>query len=391
MQSTLNEPAAAWEQVAPLLDEAMGRLGETDRNAVVLRYFENKSAREVAATLKLNEAAAHKRLSRALEKLRKFFTRRGVTLSAAAIAGAVSANSVQAAPAGLAQTISAVALTKGVAAGGPTLALVKGALKLMAWTKAKLAAGVVVGVLLAAGTTTVVVEEMARSQGPAWANDAGNWKPDSRTLDKLPPAFILRPTRFPRSGGTVMSTAYPNNHTRILSLNLSLAQLVTSAFAYDQTRCVFPDPLPVERYDLLFTLPEDYHPALQAELHSRFGLSAQVEKRTVEVWLLQVRTPNAPGLEKSTGDENSWRSSPYETHLRGQRVADTLVWLENALGRPIIDQTGLTGRYDMDLNWQPGPGQSEADALRQALPDQLGLELVPGREPVDMLVVEKVK
>ena len=83
----------------------MGRLGETDRNAIVLRFFENKTAREVGAALKLTEAAANKRVNRALEKLRKIFSRRGVTLSGAIIAGAVSANSVQAAPAGLAATI----------------------------------------------------------------------------------------------------------------------------------------------------------------------------------------------------------------------------------------------------------------------------------------------
>jgi len=56
-----------------LLDEAMRRLGEADRNAVVLRFFENKTAQEVATTLKLNEGAARKRVSRALEKLRKYF------------------------------------------------------------------------------------------------------------------------------------------------------------------------------------------------------------------------------------------------------------------------------------------------------------------------------
>ena len=49
MQSTLKEPESpAWRQIAPLLEEAMGSLGEADRNAVVLRYFENKTAREVA-------------------------------------------------------------------------------------------------------------------------------------------------------------------------------------------------------------------------------------------------------------------------------------------------------------------------------------------------------
>jgi len=161
MQSTLNEPdAAAWVQIAPLLDEAMGHLGETDRNAVVLRFFENQTAAEVAATLKLTEAAAHKRVNRALEKLRKIFGKRGVTLSATLIAGAVSVNSVSAAPVGLATTISTVAITKGAAAGGSTLALVKGALKLMAWTNAKTAVVVGVGVLLAAGTTIITVEKI---------------------------------------------------------------------------------------------------------------------------------------------------------------------------------------------------------------------------------------
>src|SRR5674476_282648 len=159
MQSTLNEPdAAAWEQIAPLLDEAMGRLGETDRNAVVLRFFENKTSQEVAATLKLNEAAAHKRVNRAVEKLRKFFTKRGVTLSATLIVGAVSANSVQAAPVGLALTISATA-AKGAAIAATVTTLVKGTLKLMTYAKLKLAIGISAGILLAGGAATLAISQ----------------------------------------------------------------------------------------------------------------------------------------------------------------------------------------------------------------------------------------
>src|ERR1039457_793092 len=166
MQSILNEPdAAAWQQSAPLLDDAMGRLGETDRDAIVLRFFENKTAREVGAALKLTEAAAHKRVNRALEKLRKIFSKRGVTLSGAIIAGAVSANSVQAAPVALAKTISAVAITKGAMASTSTLTLIKGALKIMAWTKAKTAVVAVAAVVLAAGTTTVAIKVIHPSVG----------------------------------------------------------------------------------------------------------------------------------------------------------------------------------------------------------------------------------
>ena len=160
MQSTLNETdAASWQQLAPLLDEAMGRLGETDRNAVVLRFFENKTAAEIAAALKLTEAAAHKRVNRALEKLRKFFTKRGVhSTEPTPLPEPISANSVLAAPATLAKTATAVALAKGATASASTLTLIKGALKLMAWTKAKTAIVTGVGILLVVSTGTVMVE-----------------------------------------------------------------------------------------------------------------------------------------------------------------------------------------------------------------------------------------
>jgi RNA polymerase sigma factor (sigma-70 family) len=140
MQSLLNEPEPnVWPRIAPLLDAAMAGLGEKDRNAVVLRFFENKSLGDVGRALGASEDAAKMRVNRALEKLRKFFSKRGVALSGAIIAGAVSANSVHAAPAGLAITVTVTA-AKGSAAAASTLTLVKGALKLMAWTKIKTAA-----------------------------------------------------------------------------------------------------------------------------------------------------------------------------------------------------------------------------------------------------------
>jgi RNA polymerase sigma factor (sigma-70 family) len=156
---TLTEPdVSLWEQVSPLLDEAMGRLGEKDRNAIVLRFFENRTPQEVAAALKLNETTARKRVSRALEKLRTLFAKRGVILTAAIIAGTISGNSVQAAPAALANSATAIAIAKGVAVSTSTLTLVKGALKIMAWSKAKTAVVATIAVILTAGTTTLVIK-----------------------------------------------------------------------------------------------------------------------------------------------------------------------------------------------------------------------------------------
>ena len=144
MQSPPNE--AIWKQLAPVLDEAMAQLRDKDRDAIVLRYFENKSLREVGTAMGIEERAAQKRVARGLEKLRAFFTKRGLILPARVIAGAVSAHSVQAAPAGLIAAVS-MSAAKGTAATASTLTLVKGVLKVMAWTKMKTTVVSSVGIL----------------------------------------------------------------------------------------------------------------------------------------------------------------------------------------------------------------------------------------------------
>ena len=147
-----------WEQLAPLLEDAMGQLGDKDRAAVVMRFFGGKSFAEVAAAAGVSENAAKKRVGHALEKLHRYFSKRGVSSTTAIIAGAISANSVQAAPVALAKSVTAVALAKGAAASSSTLTLIKGALKIMAWTKAKTAIVAVAAIILATGTTTVIVK-----------------------------------------------------------------------------------------------------------------------------------------------------------------------------------------------------------------------------------------
>lgn len=186
MQTVLNENESdLWPQIAPLLDTAMARLSETDRHAVVLRFFDGKSMREVGAALGAGEDAAKMRVNRAVEKLRGFFTKRGVVLPAATLIAAISANSVQAAPAVLAKTATAIAFAKGATVSGSTLTLIKGALKVMAWAKAKtaIAAGVVV-VLIAGTTTTLIVQNQHRVKAQvdfpksSWAT-AGHADPPS--------------------------------------------------------------------------------------------------------------------------------------------------------------------------------------------------------------------
>ncbi len=113
MQSELDAQAGStWNQLSPLLDEAMLRLGQTDRDALVLRFFEGRSLNEVGHALGASEEAAKKRVNRALEKLRNFFAKRGVSSTTAIIAETISAHSVQAAPVALAKAATAAAITK---------------------------------------------------------------------------------------------------------------------------------------------------------------------------------------------------------------------------------------------------------------------------------------
>jgi hypothetical protein len=163
------EPAAAdWTHIEPLLDEAMSALDETDRAAVLLRYFENKSLREVGQALGTSDDAAQKRVSRAVERLREFFAKHGVAVGASGLAIAISANAAQAAPVGLAVTIStAVALAAAglsVPAGVGATAGFLGTLFQLSRTKivAGLAATVLVGVV-----TFIAFRSLPRSDAGA--------------------------------------------------------------------------------------------------------------------------------------------------------------------------------------------------------------------------------
>jgi RNA polymerase sigma factor (sigma-70 family) len=110
----VNTNPSEWGQIEPMLDEAMEALEEKDRAAILMRFFQSKSLKEVGQLLGTSEDAAQKRVSRALDRLRAHFAQRGVAVGAGGLAVVLSANAVQAAPVGLSAAIStgaAVAVT----------------------------------------------------------------------------------------------------------------------------------------------------------------------------------------------------------------------------------------------------------------------------------------
>jgi RNA polymerase sigma factor (sigma-70 family) len=110
------EPDATWEQISPHLDNALSALAEADRDALLLRYFDRKSAQEMAGLLGITSEAAQKRVNRAVDRLRELFSKQKITIGAGGLMALISANAVQSAPVGLATTISATAILAGASA-----------------------------------------------------------------------------------------------------------------------------------------------------------------------------------------------------------------------------------------------------------------------------------
>ena len=391
MQSVLDEAGTeVWPRIAPLLDTAVAALREKDRQAIVLRFYEGRNLREVGLALGANEAAAEKRVNRALDKLRKFFAKRGVSSTTAIIAGAISANSIQAAPVALAKSVTAVAIVKGAAASSSTLTLIKGALKIMAWTKAKTAIAVGVGMLLAAGTATVTVKLIKEH------NAEDSWRVQnisSDTVASLPPEVRILPAKFPNPGN--LSQGGGPDSDKFVGIGQPVINIVWAAYNWPQARMIFANPEPTDRYDFITTLAQGSRDALRQELKNKLGLVGHREIKDADVLLLKMRNADAPGLHPPTQDGYSYlnhNNNQVEIKWADEPLSKLGEFLESGSKMPIIDQTGSTKHYSIDIKWEePDAPDLEHKALQQVLLDQLGLELVPTNMPVEMLMVEKAK
>jgi uncharacterized protein (TIGR03435 family) len=404
MESTFqtSDDTAVWNQLAPMLDEAISRLGKKDCDAVVLRFFNEKNLREVAVALNVTEVAAQRRVHRAVEKLRKFFAKRGVALSAAAVMATISANSVQAASAGLAKTVTALAVIKGATAGGPTLTLIKGALKLMAWTKAKIAVATLVGMALAAGTATVTIQQIEKHERENFDWQVMNGK-DTRWLKEVPPLLKIVPTRFPNGGRDMSTYDVVSNHTALnlkeIGLGLTVKNLLEKAYHERDSRTVILTELPGRKYDFVVTVPHDPQRELQAEIARKFGLAGRFETIETNVLFLTVNRPDAVGLKPGSNANGYAGGDLDHLYCTNMPLSELASMLESRFEIPVIDGTALTNHFDFTVVWEENgrrmnnryPDYPDFPGLKRALLDQLGLQLVPTNMPIEMLVVDKVK
>jgi hypothetical protein len=169
-----------------------------------------------------------------------------------------------------------------------------------------------------------------------------------------------------------------------------LPEALEYAYGVPDAQMIIPDEF-VNRnrpdrpsFDVLVSAADHPREKLQAMIKQKLGLNIERQILDADVWLLQLKNPNAPGLDRT--------NDPTALALTN------LIWGANKfLGKPVIDQTGLTGRYRYSVRWPPYQAQNphyrqeSIDAYQQAWLDQLGLAFVPTNQPVEMLVVTKAR
>ena len=151
-----------WHRVTPQLDDALQKLGETDRNALLLRFFNQQPMREVGVALGINEEAAKKRVARALEKLREILRRRGAEISVVALMAGLAKEAEAASAAELVLKISTTAVVKTAAGAGVVAgssALLTDVLAALRWAKIKLGFAVITGLV----ATVLLIPPLAKT------------------------------------------------------------------------------------------------------------------------------------------------------------------------------------------------------------------------------------
>jgi uncharacterized protein (TIGR03435 family) len=242
-----------------------------------------------------------------------------------------------------------------------------------AWSRTAVVIGVVA--LLVGGTTTVAVKEI-ESHRAAQAWRAGF---DMSALDRMPRQATIVPALSSRAASIQGWRVY---HGMFLGLNQSMTNIVSLAYGISLARTIFSSPAPPGKYDFISNTPKNQLEALQQEIKKKFNLVGQREWIVTNALVLTLRNRNAGGWKRSVSANPAFAQSNGFISVSNYPAAALKRLAENLLESPIADRAGLTGSFD--LRWD-----STSDGLKNAIFDQLGIELVPGSERVEFLVVNQ--
>ena len=178
------------------------------------------------------------------------------------------------------------------------------------------------------------------------------------------------------------------NPTMIRSDGLTLKAALATAFDIPAVRIIGPNWLGQTRYSITAVVglddQESFRPLLQQELTHRLTLQTHREMRPFEVLVLSAA--GSPRLERSRHTETGTWIRNDEAVMRDATMERLASALQGILGRPVIDETGITGKYDLEFGW----GEDRVASLTTTLHDKFGLRLSAETRELEALVVDKV-
>jgi uncharacterized protein (TIGR03435 family) len=196
---------------------------------------------------------------------------------------------------------------------------------------------------------------------------------------------------------------------RVRLINLTLSELIQTGYGI-QSFQILPKNLPDARYEIVAIAPTHpsrildtrYESMIQSMLFERFHLKAHRETKSMQVYVLEV-AKGGPKLKRSEQPGLSTRSTAGHVTATGATMLDLCTYLSRRIALPVVDQTGLEGLFDFDIDWVPGQGEGSVEppdpnrppvdpgagpSLFTAIQEQLGLKLTNRKAPVPMLVVD---
>ena len=202
---------------------------------------------------------------------------------------------------------------------------------------------------------------------------------------------LIRPTE-----ATTMSSGSNPGSLRISGASVS--DVLAACYEVRAGR-IFPNcPLPEGRLEFVIKTPSKQpgvvHDWLRRAVENTFGLTARQETREVDAFVLTAGTQPAEHLSPTVSTGGSSSSSSGGGSLNGvnQGIESIAASLEGFLGKPVVNETRLTNRYDFQLLWdETGAEDTKQGRIAAAVREQLGLELTPAMRPIEVLVVEAAK
>jgi len=179
------------------------------------------------------------------------------------------------------------------------------------------------------------------------------------------------------------------NDTTFRGDGATLKNLIATAFDFPIVRVIGPEWLAQTRFGIRAMVGVDdavrFHALLQDELKQHLQLETHVELRPFEAYVMRIATAGA--LKRAAGDGTSIMLGRGNARIQSASPAQIAGAMQSLIGQPVIDETGLSGLFNVELEWPHG----HPAVLKTALLDRAGLELVPATVNLEALVIDKVR